>query len=77
MAKLNVKPLQLSIEGLLKLLGGDEEERWEFIEKITGLTSRAEFQIAQSSILASAQQLNAVAANIKALNVAAGKAVGR
>jgi hypothetical protein len=77
MAKLNVKPLQLSIEGLLKQLGGSEEDRWDFIEKITGLTSRAEFQLAQSAIKASAQQINVAAASIKALNGAARKAVGR
>jgi hypothetical protein len=76
MPKLNVKPLQLSIEGLLKLLGGSEEDRWRFIEIITGLTSRAEFQLSQSAILGSAQQINTIAANIKSMNALARKQVG-
>lgn len=40
-----VEALQLSVEGLLKLLGGDAEDRLRFWEIIKGITTPAEFQL--------------------------------
>ncbi len=40
-----VEALQLNVEGLLKLLGGDSEDRLRFWEIIKGITTPAEFQL--------------------------------
>lgn len=40
-----VEALQLNVEGLLKLLGGDSDDRLRFWEIIKGITTPAEFQL--------------------------------
>jgi hypothetical protein len=40
-----VEALQLNIEGLLKLLGGDQDDRLRFWEILKGITTPAEFRL--------------------------------
>lgn len=55
---------RLSLEGLLKLLGGSEEDRERFWEILTGLTTPRE------GILV-ANQLDAITASLKQVGVSA------
>ena len=50
MAKINVRALQLSTEGLLKLLGGTPAERERFFEILKGITSLADILVVNKQI---------------------------
>jgi hypothetical protein len=60
----NTRALQLSIEGLLKLLGGSPEDRLRFWEILKGITTPRENILVNS-------QLEAMAASIKQITVEA------
>jgi hypothetical protein len=58
--KVNVRAVQLSVEGLFKLLGGSANDRELFWEKLLGITSRREAVLLNTqlaSFAASAKQL--------------------
>ena len=50
MAKINVRALQLSTEGLLKLLGGTSAERERYWEILKGITSVADVLVVNKQI---------------------------
>ena len=47
---LNVRALQLNVEGLLKLLGGTPDERLRFWEIVKGITTPAQFRVASRQL---------------------------
>jgi hypothetical protein len=51
--------LQLSTTGLLRLLGGSEEDRERFWEIMKGITSRAEMRLAEGALAAANAELTA------------------
>ena len=68
--------VELSFEGLLKLLGGTPDERERFWEIFKGITSVAEARLVESSLVAAEQQLNTVRINLKSVHGAAGEIQG-
>jgi hypothetical protein len=66
-----IEGLELSIEGLLRLLGGSPEERQRYWEILKGITSPAEFRLAESALVAAERQLATAQANIAAVYDAA------
>lgn len=71
-----VQRLELSLEGLLKLLGGTPEDRERFWEILKGITSRADFTLVASGLEAARAQLDAAAAVVKGVHAAAGQIRG-
>jgi hypothetical protein len=55
-----IRELELSIEGLFKLLGGTPDERERFWEILKGITTPAEFTFAKSTIVAATQDVRAL-----------------
>ena len=49
-ANLPVRALQLNVEGLLKLLGGTPDERLRFWEILKGITTPAQFKVANRQL---------------------------
>jgi hypothetical protein len=76
MAKLDpaVRKAELSIEGLLKLLGGNAQQRLRFWEIIKGITTPAEHRLTNSALKSIATQVDAVRANLQEIQKAAGEA---
>jgi hypothetical protein len=67
-----VEALQLSAEGLLKLLGSnDPAKRAQFIEIIKGVTTPAEFQLVESQLTAAQTLVTSVEASVKSMTQAA------
>lgn len=56
------RALQLNLEGLFKLLGGTPEEREQFWEKVTGMTTVVEFELVSHQI----ELMGSLVANITA-----------
>jgi hypothetical protein len=73
MAKLDpaVRKAELSIEGLLKLLGGTSEQRLRFWEIVKGITTPAEHRLTNSAIRSIASQVDAVRVNLQEIQKAA------
>lgn len=67
----SIRGLQLSIEGLLKLLGGTPEERERFWEIVKGITSVADNLLVASSVQAARLQVDAVRAIANSVQQAA------
>lgn len=69
MAKLDrdVERLQLSVEGLFKLLGGTPSQRERFWEILKGITTPAEFRLAQSGIVAAEREVATVKGSLAAM----------
>ena len=69
--RINVRPLQLSVEGLFKLLGGSDEDKQRFWERLKGITTPREAILVNSQIASLADTLNGVNAAAKGLQNAA------
>ena len=69
--KVNVRALQLSVEGLFKLLGGSENDRQKFFERLKGITTPREAVLVNAQINALAGSVNGVKDAAKALQGAA------
>jgi hypothetical protein len=69
----DIERLELTMEGLLKLLGGSRDDRERFWEIVKGITTPAEFRLAQSAIDAVNQQLATAHATLAATHAAAGE----
>jgi hypothetical protein len=66
--KAKVEALQLSAEGLFKLLGSnDPDKKQQFIEILKGVTSRADFVLVESHLAQAQAMLSQVEASVKAL----------
>jgi len=65
--KVKVRAAQLSLEGLLKLLGGSADDRLKFWEILKGITSRQDLQIANRNITAINSAAKAMQISVKAL----------
>jgi hypothetical protein len=76
MAKIDpaARRAELSIEGLLKLLGGTPAQRQRFWEIVKGITTPAEFRLANSALKNVASQIDAVKVNLQEVQKAAGEA---
>jgi hypothetical protein len=74
--KNKVEALQLSTEGLLKLLGGDADQRLRFWEILKGITSVAEFQLVENSLETANALVRQVEMSTKTLVEVARKAGG-
>jgi hypothetical protein len=68
-----VRELELSIEGLLKLLGGTPDQRERFWEILKGITTPAEFTLAKSTIVAATHDVNALHTSLAGVHTAAGE----
>ena len=79
MANLNprVRALQLNIEGLLKLLGGTEDDRLRFWEILKGITTPAQFRVAGRRLTKMQSLVTQVRTNAKALKATAAQAQKR
>ena len=62
-----VRAVQLNLEGLLRLLGGSEEDRQRFWEIQKGVTSRLEARILNSQLDGLAAQAKSLQTSTKAL----------
>jgi hypothetical protein len=69
-----VRKAELSIEGLLKLLGGNASQRERFWEIVKGITTPAEYRLANSALKNVASQVDAVKVNLQEVKTAAGEA---
>ncbi|MGH9696083.1 MAG: hypothetical protein ACRD5Z_18180 [Bryobacteraceae bacterium] len=70
--KAKVEALQLSIEGLIKLLGSnDPNKRLEYWEKLKGITTPNEVLLVEQQLTATNQLVTQAEASIKALGDAA------
>lgn len=66
-----IEALQLNMEGLLKLLGGTEDDRERFFEIMKGLTTPAQIRLAADLMHGINSQLTSVTAGLSgAMNVA-------
>ncbi len=65
--------VELSFEGLLKLLGGNPDERERFWEIFKGITTPAEARLVESSLVAVEQQLQSIHANLASMHGAVGE----
>jgi hypothetical protein len=68
-----VRAVQLNIEGLLKLLGGTEDERLRFWEIIKGITTPAQFRVATRQLEKTQDLVTQVRDNAKTLKATAGQ----
>ena len=69
---LKVNAAQLSIEGLLKLLGGSASDRLRFWEILKGITTPAEAQLINQNLNTINVLAKQTAANLKGLQSTAG-----
>lgn len=65
------KALQLNIEGLFKLLGGDANDRMRFFEILKGITTPVEIRLINAQLDNLASQVKGVQAGAKALQATA------
>lgn len=65
--KVRVSAAQLSVEGLLKLLGGSAEDRLKFWEIMKGITSRQNVQIANRNLASLSTAAKAMQTSVKSL----------
>lgn len=68
-----VRAVQLNIEGLLKLLGGTEDERLRFWEILKGITTPAQFNVASRQLTKMQTLVTQVRADAKSLKATASK----
>jgi hypothetical protein len=68
-----VHALELSLEGLLKLLGGNADQRERFYEIFKGITSVAEYRFAQATLIGAAAGIKSLTANLHETHTAAGE----
>jgi hypothetical protein len=68
-----VRKLELSLEGLLKLLGGTPSQRERFWEILKGITTPAEFRLAATALTAAEQQVKAAQNTLAGVQRAAGQ----
>ncbi len=67
-----VEALQLSVEGLFKLLGSnDPDKKIEFWERLKGITSRADFLLVDHELTQAHNLINQVQASVKAVQASA------
>ena len=66
-----IRALELSIEGLLKLLGGSPEERERFWEIFKGITSVAEHSFARATLVGVDAEIAGLNKNLAAAHAAA------
>lgn len=66
-----IQSVELSFEGLLKLLGGSSEQRQRFFEIFKKITTPAEHQIVESSLVAIGEQVHTMTKSLQALHNAA------
>jgi hypothetical protein len=72
-----VDALQLSVEGLFKLLGSsDPDKRLEFWERLKGITSRADFLLVDHELTLAQNLVTQVQASVKAVQASA-KEIGQ
>ena len=73
MARLDpaIRRAELSVQSLFGLLGGTSVERQRFWEIVRGITTPAEYRLANGAIRSIASQLDAVSANLKEIEKAA------
>lgn len=76
MARLNVKPLQLNTEGLLKLLGGTPDDRLRFWEIFKGITTPRQAVLINKQLGALASSVKQAQVKARALNKAVNAAKG-
>jgi hypothetical protein len=76
-AHIHVTALQNDVEGLLKLLGGTEEERWRFWEILKGITSRPFNVVVQAEVDGLALQTKAATQVLSSLKTNAQQLGGR
>ena len=69
--RVNVKAVQLSVEGLFKLLGGTEDQRARFFENLLGITSRREAVLLNSQLASMAATAKQMTVDAKALQAEA------
>ena len=75
--KVKVDALQLSVEGLFKLLGSsDPDKRLEFWERLKGITSRADFLLVDHELTLAQNLVTQVQASVKAVQASA-KEIGQ
>jgi len=66
-ATAKTRALALNIEGLLKLLGGNADDRLRFWEILKGITTPAEFRLVNQQLEIMQSLVNQVQASAKAL----------
>ena len=66
-----IRALQLNVEGLFKLLGGNSDDRMRFFEILKGITTPIELRIINAQLDALAVQTKAIQASAKALQTSA------
>ena len=66
-----VVKLELSVNSLLKLLGGSAAQRERFWEIVKGITTPAEYRLAKSGLVAAERELTTVNESLAALKKAA------
>jgi hypothetical protein len=66
-----VQKAELSVEGLLKLLGGSADERLRFWEIVKGITTPAEYRLANGALRNIASQVDALQKNLAEIQKAA------
>lgn len=69
--KVSVRAVQLSVEGLFRLLGGTEDERQRFWENLLGVTSRREAVLLNTQLASMAATTKQITADAKALKAEA------
>lgn len=68
-----VDALQLDVEGLLRLLGGDDDDRERFFEILKGITTPAEMRLASVALDGIRRQAQELQSSLHAVHeVAAG-----
>ena len=65
--QVQVKAVQMDIEGLLKLLGGTPEQREKFWEIVKGITSRQVVTILEANLAHMSSSLQATAHSLKTI----------
>lgn len=69
--KVNVRAVQLSTEGLFRLLGGSANDRELFWEKLLGITSRREAVLVNAQLASMAATAKQMSVDVKALQAEA------
>jgi hypothetical protein len=67
----SIRKAELSVEGLFKLLGGTPSQRARFWEILKGITTPAEYRLANSAIKGLATQVDAVRVSLQEVQKAA------
>lgn len=68
---MNVERVELSVEGLLKLLGGSPEQRLRFWEVLKGITTPVQARLAENALAAAEQSVAATWSGLAAVHGAA------